>query len=523
MHTGSIRLAELMAALSTATDLGMGQPMDFAMTTCIVAVRLGEALGFDDDMLRDAYYEALLRYIGCNADTYWLASIVGDELALRSQVATIDTADNQALVGLMLRFIRQANTGIGVLHNLQALAGGMVQLSQINVSFFPGHCEVARRLAQRLEFNDSFVQCVGQIYARWDGAGVPGLKGDAISPAMLCVTLAQDAVLFCRNGGVDAAVAMARKRSGGAYAPQMVEMFCARAAEIFRGLDQEPTWDAVLRLEPGAQPLLDTAHFDAACDVIADYTDIKSPYLLNHSRGVAELAERAATVYGLPKDDAVLLRRAGMLHDIGRVGVSAAIWGKAGPLSQSDWEKVRLHPYYTGRIFARSEMLTRIAALAVLHHERLDGSGYHRGLGANALNPAARLLAAADVYQALTEPRPHRPAFSDEAAAEQLQQAARGGTLDDDAVRAVLSAAGHAFVPTGTQKRWAAGLSEREAEVLRLLARGNTMKQIAAQLTISYKTVDRHAQNIYTKIGVNTRAGATLFAMEHGLVDPRAQ
>ena len=423
----------------------------------------------------------------------------------------------------MLRFIRQANAGNGALRNLQALTSGMAQLSQINSSFFPGHCDVARRLAQRLDFHASFVQCIGQIYVRWDGAGVPGLKGDAIAPAMLCVTLAQDAVLFHRSGGLDSAVAMARERSGGAYAPRMVETFCERASALFRGLDQEPTWDAVLRMEPGARPVLDETRFDAACDVIADYTDIKSPYLLNHSRGVAELAERAAERYGLSPADAVLLRRAGLLHDIGRVGVSAAIWGKPGALSESDWGKVRLHPYYTGRIFARSEMLTRIAALAVLHHERLDGSGYHRGLGANALNPAARILAAADVYQAMTEPRPHRPAFSDDAAAEQLQQAARGGALDADAVRAVLSAAGHAFVPTGTQKRLAAGLSEREAEVLRLLARGNTMKQIAAQLTISYKTVDRHVQNVYTKIGVNTRAGATLFAMEHGLVDPRAQ
>jgi HD-GYP domain-containing protein (c-di-GMP phosphodiesterase class II) len=512
----NLRLAELMAALSLATDLGMGQPMEYAMTTCIVAVRLGEAAGLSEAELRDAYYEALLRYIGCNADTYWAASIVGDELALRADFAKIDSADKLRVLELLLRYMRQANAGANPLQMVQAIAQNFTQLPQMATSFFPGHCEVAQRLATRLGFPESFVQTVGQLYARWDGKGIPALKGEAISPAMQVVGLAQDAVTFYHLGGVEAATAMARQRQGGAHSPRLVEIFCAQATQLLAGLDAEPTWQAVLMLEPGVQRTLNEAEFDNACEAIADYTDIKSPYFLNHSRRVADLAARAAEQCGLPMSDVKMIRRAGYLHDIGKVGISAGIWGKSGSLNDREWEKVRLHPYYTERVLARPAELARIGALAALHHERLDGSGYFRGLTATSLPPAARILATANTYCALTELRSHRPAHLLELAAEELKREARAGRLDGDIVNAVLAATGHR-APSG-KKEVVAGLSEREVEVLRLLARGRTMKQIAAELIISFKTVDRHIQNIYTKINVSTRAAATLFAMENNLL-----
>lgn len=512
----NLRLAELMAALSIATDLGMGQPMEYAMTTCIVAVRLGEAAGLSEVELRDAYYEALLRYIGCNADTYWMASIFGDELAVRADLAKIDDADNLRMLGTMLRHMRQANAGANALQMVQAIVRNMTQMSQVTTSFFPGHCEVAQRLATRLGFPESFVQTVGQLYARWDGKGVPALKGEAISPARLVAGLAQDAVTFYHLGGVESATAMARQRRGGAHSPRLVEIFCERAANLLAGLDAEPTWQMVLALEPGPQRILDETEFDNACEAIADFTDIKSPYFLNHSRRVADLAARAAQQCGLPRRDMQAIRRAGYLHDIGKVGISAGIWSKSDSLNEREWEKVRLHPYYTERVLARPSELAGIGELAALHHERLDGSGYFRGVNATMLSPAARILAAANTYCALTERRAHRPACSPEQAAEELKREARAGRLDGDVVKAVLVAAGHAA--PSVKKEVVAGLSEREVEVLRLLARGYTMKQTAAELVISFKTVDRHVQNIYTKINVSTRAAATLFAMENNLL-----
>ncbi len=520
--TQPIRLAELMAALSIATDLGMGQPMEYAMTTCIVAVRLGEVLKLSEADLRDAYYEALLRYIGCNADTYWLASIIGDELALRAEFAKIDTADNGRVLGLMLKFIQQANAGANPIKLAQAMVSGLAQLPQVNSSFFPGHCEVAQRLASRMGFEDSFVQTVGQIYARWDGKGVPSLKGDAISPAMQVVTLAQDVVTFFRLGGVDAAMTMARERNGKAHAPKAAEAFCQHAQTVCAGLDIEPAWETVLAMEPGPHRALSEAEFDAACEAIADFTDLKSPFLLGHSRAVAALSFEAAHYFGLQLTNSQSLRRAAWLHDVGRVGVSAAIWGRPGPLTEREWDKVRLHPYYTERVLAKPTALAELGKLAALHHERCDGSGYHRGLPANMLSPAARILGAADVYCAMLETRPHRPARTAEAASDELRAEARTGRLDPDAVNAVLSAAGQTTQSLRASEAFrlspTTNLSEREVEVLRLLARGNTMKQIAAALVISYKTVDRHVQNVYTKIGVNTRAGATLWAVERGLV-----
>jgi HD-GYP domain-containing protein (c-di-GMP phosphodiesterase class II) len=281
-------------------------------------------------------------------------------------------------------------------------------------------------------------------------------------------------------------------------------------------LDEELSWESALALEPGRKSMLTEGQLDEACRAFADFTDIKSPYTLRHSSGVARLAEEAARKMGLPAADGETLRRAGLLHDIGRTGVSSGIWGKPGPLTGREWEQVRLHSYHTERVLARPQVLKQLGGVASYHHERLDGSGYHRGAPAVMQTTAARILAAADVYHAMTEERPHRPALTSEQARTELRKEARAGRLDGDAVSAVLEAAGHR-VSKARQER-AGGLSDREIEVLRLLVRGHTIKKMAEMLTVSQKTVDNHIQHIYNKISVSTRAGATLFAMEHNLV-----
>lgn len=510
-----IRLAELMAALSLATDLGMGQPLEFAWQACVLAMRLGEKLGFDESALRKVYYQSLLRYIGCNAETHLLAAVFGDELALRTDVVHADSASPEYL-SLMMRFIQQANAGAAPLQMLQAMAGGLATAARFSQEFFAGHCEVAGRLAERLGFDGDTVRAMSQVYARWDGKGIPALKGEAIAQSMLVVSLAQDAIAFYRLSGVEAAVEMAKKRKGTLYAPKHVERFCQHPPDLFAGLDAEPSWDAVLALEPGARTYFTEAEFDKACEAVADFADLKSSYILGHSPGVAAFAAGAARQCGLPESDVVALRRAGLLHDVGRVGVSAGIWSKPGPLSDREWEKVRLHPYHTERILARPTALAKLGTLAALHHERLDGSGYHRGAAAAALPPSARILAAADVYQALTELRPHRPAQTPEAAADHLKREARAGRLDPEAVNGVLAAAGHRV--RSMRKEFVAGLSEREVEVLRLIARGHSIKEIAQHLTVAPKTIDNHIQHIYAKTGVTTRAGAALFAIEQSLL-----
>jgi hypothetical protein len=238
-----VRLAEFVAALSIATDLAMGQPLEQALCSCILAVRLGEQLGLSDSELREVYYQALLRYIGCNAETQAMAAIVGDELALRADIAVLDTADTPKITNLILRYIRQANAGAPAFQLARTVVSELVKAPRAFKEMFSAHCEVAERLAERLDFGAPIVRALGQLYERWDGKGLPnGLKGEQVAIAVRVVTLAQDAVIFHRLDGAGAAVATARERSGHAYDPRIVETFCQHAPQLLAGLDEEPSW-----------------------------------------------------------------------------------------------------------------------------------------------------------------------------------------------------------------------------------------------------------------------------------------
>jgi HD-GYP domain-containing protein (c-di-GMP phosphodiesterase class II) len=244
------------------------------------------------------------------------------------------------------------------------------------------------------------------------------------------------------------------------------------------------------------------------------FADLACPYHSGHSGGVAELAAAAAARCGMDAAGVRTVRRAGLVHDLGRVAVGAGVWGKPGPLSADEWEQVRLHPYRTERVLSRAALLADLAPVACAHHERLDRSGYHRGMSAAELSAPARLLAAADMFHTKCEPRPHRASISPERAAQALAAEAKAGRLDPDAVAAVVESADQ---PAPRLDR-PHGLTDREGHVLVLLARGLQTKQVAKTLGISVKTADRHVQNVYAKIGVSSRAAAIMFAMEHGLL-----
>jgi HD-GYP domain-containing protein (c-di-GMP phosphodiesterase class II) len=280
-------------------------------------------------------------------------------------------------------------------------------------------------------------------------------------------------------------------------------------------IEQGPLWDAVLEAEPGPNILIEDARIDAILTAFGHFVDLKSPFLHGHSTGVAELVAAAAVSNQGSDIEPKTMRRAGLVHDLGRVAVPSGIWNAARSLSEGEWEQVRLHPYYTERILGRCAPLRDLAEVAGSHHERLDGSGYHRGTAARSLPPAARLLATADVFRALTEDRPHRPAKSRSEAGAELERACTEGRMDVPCTRAVLEAAGE--VRRLPRSAWPSGLTDREVDVLRLVAAGLSNKQIAGRLTLSPKTVGSHIEHIYAKIDVSTRAGATLFAMDQGL------
>ena len=255
---------------------------------------------------------------------------------------------------------------------------------------------------------------------------------------------------------------------------------------------------------------------DSVARAFGDMVDLKLPFTRGHSSGVSELAEAAARRLRFNEPDVVSIRRAGLLHDLGRMSVSNRIWEKRGPLTASEWEQVRLHAYQSERILVRSPLLAPLAPLTGMHHERQDGSGYHRQATGNALPLAARVLAAADAYQAMTQERPYRPALAPATAAGLLATEVSKGRLDGDCVRAVLEVAGHRTRPA--RSAWPAGLSDREVEVLQLIATGGSYRDVAQRLVISPKTARHHIEHVYNKIGVSTRAAAAMFAMEHDLV-----
>jgi HD-GYP domain-containing protein (c-di-GMP phosphodiesterase class II)/DNA-binding CsgD family transcriptional regulator len=308
---------------------------------------------------------------------------------------------------------------------------------------------------------------------------------------------------------------VAGSRAGTQFDPAVVAAFSTETHALFADLDGLNCWDAVMAAKPASDIGVRDDELDNVLDIVADFADVKSPYTIGHSRGVAALAEEAARACALSPSEVTAIRRAAVIQDLGRLGVSNSIWDKPGSLSQAEHERVRLHPYLTERMLASSSALAPLAHIAAQHHERLDGTGYPRGLAAHGLGTAARLLAAADTYQALREPRPHRPARASEEAALELRAEVRAGRLDGDAVESVLGTSGHRIT---ARREWPAGLTTREVEVLRLLARGLSSKQIAERLVITPKTASNHIEHIYSKLGVGNRALASLFAAKHGLI-----
>jgi HD-GYP domain-containing protein (c-di-GMP phosphodiesterase class II)/DNA-binding CsgD family transcriptional regulator len=437
--------------------------------------------------------------------------LYGDELVSRRAAQPADFGDLREMLPLIL------STGRGAgIRRPALLAKVVVGEMQHGTEILTSVCDAASMLARRLGLGRAVQECLGQQFERWDGKGPFGKAKDEVPLPARIGEVASQAVLFLDAGGPEAALAMVVQRAGGWFDPDVAESFCAKGAALMAELAANDPWQALLEAESAPVAYIDASDLDRVARCFADMVDLKSPYTVGHSSEVAELAEAAARRLGLPEGDVVTLRRAGLLHDLGRVGVSSGIWDKDGLFTRSEWEQVRLHPYHTERILSCSSTLAPLGWLAGLHHERLDGSGYHHGVSAPGLSTSARILAAADTFQTATQERPHRPARGREQAAEHLTAEAAAGRLDADCVAAVIEAAGQ---PRPRVRRdWPTGLSDREVDVLRLLARGLSNTQIADRLVISRRTAEHHVQHIYTKIGHSTRAAATLFAMEHDLL-----
>jgi HD-GYP domain-containing protein (c-di-GMP phosphodiesterase class II)/DNA-binding CsgD family transcriptional regulator len=505
-------VAELFASVSLATDLGTGQPPGHALRTCTIAAALADAMGCGPDDVRTVHQFALLRFLGCTSDAAETAIMAGgDDRAINAAMAPVLMGSSREMMG---QFVRSVGPRQPRMRRVRLVAKGLADPKGMERSLST-HCEVAAMLARRAGLEQPVVDALAHAYERWDGKGFPArLKGDAIPLAVRIAVVARDADLAGMAG--DDPREWQHERRGRAYDPAVVEAFERVGAGVLSELAGGDEWETALAAEPEPVTVVGPDTLDSVLAAFADFADLKSPWIRGHSRRVASLAEEAGRLAGL--DDAACddLRRAGLVHDLGRVGVENGVWDKPGPLTTSEWEQVRLHAYYTERILDRCRSLASILAPASSHHERVDGAGYHRSLPAEALSRGDRILAAADVFAALTADRPHRAAYGDDDAARTLEAEAEGH-LDADAVACVLAAAGRRAAPPPAG--WPADLTDREVEVLRLIARGRSNREVAQQLFIAPKTVGRHVENLYRKVGVSSRAAAAVFAMEHRLLD----
>ena len=514
----AIRRAEFMMILAYASDLATGHSRDFALRSCVLAMRIADLAGLSIEDRRNAYHQSMLRYVGCNADTPLLSAAFGDEIALRRDLVGLDMGDRAELGKAFVQAFKRHYFDLAPAALERAIEEGLSQAVSVSRPVLTAHCEVAVRIGERLGLTDEIRRNLGQIYERWDGKGLPrGLKGDEVSPAVRLITLAQDAIALSDAHGVETMARIVASRADGPYEGELARLVSADAPALMAGVGATVDRETVLALEPDPPATLNESECDEAFLAIADMIDMRMPFTQGHSRAVAELAEAAGRLAGMPEADVRALRWAGLVHDIGELIVPVATWMREGPLSVRERDAARLHAYYGERALAAfGAQGEPMAAIVLRHHERLDASGYHRKVGGADLSPAARILAAAEAFQTAREERPHRKSLSTEAAASKLREEARAGRICPDAAEAVLTVAGQPS--RRAPARPLSGMTPREIEVLRWIAAGLTAKETARKLNISPKTADHHIQSLYGKIGVTTRAAAALYAVEHGVL-----
>jgi len=511
--SGLPRRVEVLAALSLAIDLGLGQPMEHMLRAGLLGMRLADEIGLDTEQRSRICYATLLSWLGCHVDSSELTDLFGDDIAFRRDTYMVDEHGAPMLLFLLRHVAGGAPAPVRLGRGALFLGTGGAALRRLIRS----HCASAGVLAERLGVGADVSRLLDYTFERWDGAGLPrGVRGDRVPLEMRVVHLAESAEVYLRQEGCQAAADMVHQRRGTQFDPELADLFGDRAGPLTDGLLQTDPWTQVLQLAP-ADRVATSAQLDQLLAALGDFADLKSPYTGGHSRRVSALAAAAAQRLGLDEQARIRVRRAGWVHDLGRMGVSNAVWDKRGPLTTAEQERIWLHPYLSERILRRIGGMAPVAALAGAHHERLDGSGYSRGSTAASLGIEQRLLAAADSYCSWSEERPHRGPMGPAEVADRLRREVAVFHLDAQAVDAVLAGAGH-IVP----RRMAGpgGLTSRELDVLRLLVRGRSTREIAGELVITEKTARHHLEHIYLKLGVSNRVGATLFAVDHGLLDP---
>lgn len=512
MAPAQLRMGELVATLALAQDNAFGQPLESQFRSCILADRLCERVGLGPDVRATVFWVALLRYVGCTGHAHEVSALFGDDIGLRARTLVHDAADPHEVVGDLIDFVAGDRVRLPIVQSVMQLGRAAF------VPNFAAGCEIGDALAARLAMSLEVRDALRCTFERWNGQGFPnGTAGSAIPLAMRIVHLTHDMEAIARLRSPATAMAAATDRSDRTYDPELVDAFAHGGPAWLHELESLDPWSTVLSMEPQPRRVLSGVDLDEALTVVADVVDMKSPFMAGHSRRCADLAAAAGALVELDAATVTVLRRAGLVHDLGTTAVPNSIWDKPGALTGAERDRVNLHPMLTQQMLRRLPGLASVTEIAAAHHERADGSGYHRGIRSAPGDLASSVLAACDFYVGLTTDRADRAALTDAAAAEHIGHLAASGELDARAADAVRAAAGH-VVRRRSKANLPGGLTAREVEVLVLAAQGVTVKAIAERLYISTKTADHHLQHIYTKIGVSSRGAAALWAMQHRIV-----
>ena len=511
-RASTTRRTDLLAALSIAIDLGLGQPAEHVLRSAVIATRLADGLGLTRTQRDTTFDTTLVMWIGCHADSHEYIRWFGDDIAVKRDAYLVDWAGLPYMRFLMGNIAR----GAPLPQRLKLIAQLMRDPRGHMGALVQSHCASAALLAAEIGLSARVQEVLAATFERFDGEGGPrGLSGQELPIEMRVAQLADLVEVHDRTYGPGGAGHLVRERRGKQFDPDVADVFLANPARVLAHPAGVSHWDAAIAEAPDQHRTLTPAELDRMLVALGDFVDLKCPFTLGHSRAVADLGAQAAEHLSLVKADVSAIRRAGHVHDIGRIGCSNRIWEHAGDLTAEHWERVRLHPYLTGRILERVSGLADVARIAMNHHEQPDGGGYPRALDATSLPLPDRILAAAVAYESALEPRPYRAAMTAGGAADRLRERARRGALDLTAVNAILAVVGQATAKPAARND---KLTPREVEILTHVAQGQSNRQIAQQFTLSEKTVRNHVERIYNKLGVSNRIGASLYALENGIV-----
>jgi putative nucleotidyltransferase with HDIG domain len=430
---GDLRLSEVLAALSYALDITEGQPAGHALRTCLIGMRLAEEVALEIDDRAALFYALLLKDAGCSSNAAKISSLFGaDDLTAKRNVKTVNHSYLPEALGYVLRNASSKRDLVRVLRAGPKTAGQVIAI----------RCERGAEIARMLEMPEETAAAIRALDEHWDGKGHPdGLAGEEIPLLGRIICLAQTAEVFFASLGSDAAVDMALERTGRWFDPTLVRVLASlREDGRFWASLGPGARTSVAELEPEDRLVLaDEARLDRVAEAFARVIDAKSPYTYRHSERVAEIAVSTAGALGFTRSALRDLRRAALLHDIGKLGVSNRVLDKPGKLTNEEFAAIRRHPEWTEQILRRVSRFDEIASVAAAHHEKLDGSGYHRGLRGDVLGRSARILAVADIFEAMTAERPYRAAMPVEQALDLMREDV-GAKLCPDAFAALTSA-----------------------------------------------------------------------------------